>query len=235
MKVYFISDQHFRDSCEKGEQIKLDKFRRFIEHIKGCDALFIVGDLFHFFFEYKTQIPKTCFEVMTILKSLRDSGTKIHYFAGNHDFWLGDFFSEQIGATIYKHAQSMIIDGKKFFITHGDEFVTGNKVFRYILRNKLCIRFFYFVHPDIAYKIGAIVASGCGILSHKKGQILWIKVYRIVNQKFLENFDFVIFAHIHSPHWVHLKNKDVAILGDWVRHFSYGKFENGKFEMHLWK
>lgn len=242
MATYFISDQHFGAQDKTKEKLKLDNFSRFIDHIKGCDALFIVGDLFSFFFEYKDYIPQKYLPVLNKLTWLRESGTKIYYIVGNHDFWVGKRLSERFGITVYKEAQSISVYRKKIFITHGDEFIGKNILFRYILRSEISIFLFSSLPPVLGYSIGSFVNKLTAALSHRRwanplaGQKALKKVLKIGNKKLSEGFDIVVFSHIHIPKWIRSNNKDFVLLGDWVRHFSYAKLEDGKpFGLYLWK
>ncbi len=241
--IYFVSDHHFgrtgrEDPARAGatkptkgaptkEATKLHKFLEFIEHIKGCEALFIVGDFFDFYFEYKTQIPKAYFPILNALWELKKSGTQIHYIVGNHDFWIGDFFTKQLGARVYKKPLELTLQGRKVFIAHGNEFSRFDPT-KWILRNKLSIFLFHWIHPDIAWLIGRWVSN----LSSKTGTaVKWEKLYDIAEQKFDAGFDAVIFGHIHFPKHIKHQNKDFLLLGDWIRYFSYGKLELGKFKL----
>ncbi len=227
-KIYFVSDHHFSRTIKEEEKIR--KFFEFIEHIKGCEALFIVGDFFDFYFEYKTQIPKSYFSVLNALWELKKSGTQIHYIVGNHDFWIGDFFTKQLGAQVYKKPLELTLQGRKFFIAHGDG-LSKFDITRWILRNKFTIFLFHWIHPDIAWLIGRLTSK----LSSKTGKVVkWEKLYDIAEQKFDIGFDAVIFGHIHIPKHIH-NNKDFLLLGDWIKYFSYGKLECGKLKLFEWR
>ncbi|MCK4353137.1 UDP-2,3-diacylglucosamine diphosphatase [candidate division WOR-3 bacterium] len=255
MAIYFISDHHFGERGEKKE--KLYKFLEFMDYItrlpgvgpispppavrragsqggqkEKCEALFILGDLFDFYFEYKTQIPKAYFDILYALNSLKKSGVSIYYMVGNHDFWIGDFFAQKLGIKVYKKPISLMLQGKKVFIAHGDEFSSFDPL-RFILRNKLSIFFFYWLHPDIARKIGRLV-SRISRKSSSREKTKSQKLYKFGIQKFKEGFDAVIFGHIHSPEHLRYGNKDFLLLGDWIHHFSYGKLTNGKFKLCFW-
>lgn len=239
MAVYFMSDQHFGKNEKELEDLKFEKFVKFIDSIRGSESLFIVGDLFSFFFEYGTYIPKEYQRIVTTLTNLKNSGTEIYYIVGNHDFWVGSYFSSS-GITTFKKAQSLSIQGKKVFISHGDEFVGRNFLFRYVLRNKIVILVFSLIPPKTGYFIGNMVNKITSMLSHRKwgkisGNTLWKRVNRIGIKKLSDGFDVVIFSHIHIPHWIRYKNKDFVVIGDWIRHFSYGKLENGEFKLCIWR
>lgn len=233
--VYFISDNHFGDGVN--EKQKIEKLTSFFEYLRGArpsrqSALFIVGDLFDFYFEHKHVIPKKHLYIISKLRELRESGVEIHYFAGNHDFWIGSSFKE-MGIKIYKEPAILEIQGKKIFISHGDEF-TNSWFFRFILRNRVFIFLFYLIHPDMAYKIGVFVSR----LSRKsvgKNIMIWKTLRKVTREKFKKGFDIVIFGHIHSPKYIKENGKVFILLGDWETHFSYGKLEDGKIILDYWE
>ncbi|MBI4721924.1 MAG: UDP-2,3-diacylglucosamine diphosphatase [Candidatus Stahlbacteria bacterium] len=251
MAVYFISDAHFGDKSAQQEKDKVNKFIDFIEHIKGCETLFIVGDLFDFYFEYHTQIPKSHFAILNILSSLRCSGTKIYYLVGNHDYWVGELFTQTLGIEVCKKPLELTIQDRKLFIAHGDELSKFDPM-RWLLKNKIAISLFYCLHPDLAYLIGRWVSK----LSAKTHKVFsFDKLYEIVNQKFANGFDAIIFGHIHSPKHIQsdvrcqmsrvgagpltrttdVRKQDFLLIGDWVKHFTYIQLQDGEFKLLQWQ
>lgn len=228
MSVYFISDQHLGES--KNEDEKKYRLTSFLDKIKGnCDALFIVGDLFDFYFEYKTQIRKEYYDVIFKLHELRKAGAEICYITGNHDFWVGDFFN-QIGIKVYKEPLDITLQGRRLFIAHGDDCLYFDPL-RIILRNKLSIFLFYLIHPDIAVLIGRLVSRLSK--SIERSNTGWKKLLSFARGKFKEGFSDVIFGHIHKPIYLENKGKTFLLLGDWITHFSYGKLDGGKLSLHF--
>jgi len=228
MSVYFISDQHLGES--KNEDKKKRLLVSFLDGIKGnCDALFIVGDLFDFYFEYKTQIRKEYYDVISKLDELRKAGTEIYYLTGNHDFWAGDFFN-QIGVKVHKKPLDITVQGRRLFIAHGDDCLRFDPL-RIILRNKLSIFLFYLIHPDIAVRIGRLVSR----LSRKfeRENSKWKKLFAFAKEKFKEGFSCAIFGHLHQPIYLENDENTFLLLGDWITHFSYGKLERGKLSLHF--
>jgi UDP-2,3-diacylglucosamine hydrolase len=229
--AYFISDQHFGDRGDNGG--RKERFISFLHFISGkADALFILGDFFDFYFEYKTQIPKNHYEIFCELREITKKGIPVHYFVGNHDFWVGSFL-ENLGMQIHRGPLATVVQGKQVFLAHGDGLVAWNPL-KLILRNRICIFLFYLIHPDFAYHIADFISR----LSRKKTKRVnggSRRLYQYARRKFNEGFDGVIFGHIHSPKHIKRDNKDFMILGDWITHFSYGKMENGKLSLHFWK
>jgi len=228
MPVYFISDQHLGES--KNEDKKKRYLISFLDKIKGnCDALFIVGDLFDFYFEYKTQIRKEYYDIIYKLYELRKAGTEIHYITGNHDFWVGDFFN-QLGVKVHKEPLDITLQGRRLFIAHGDDCLAFDPL-KIILRNKLSIVLFYLIHPDIAVLIGKLISR----LSRKmeRDDTKWKKLLSFAKDKFKEGFTDAIFGHLHQPIYLENGGNTFLLLGDWITHFSYGKLDGGKLSLHF--
>ena len=231
MAVYFIADQHFGIYGETPDKFR--KFSQFIEHIKSTDILFIVGDLFDFYFEHKKHRPKRYPNILNKLNELKKKGTKIHYIVGNHDFWVGDSFTKELGIKVYKKPIQLTLQDKNVFIAHGDD-INGNDPIKQLLRNKLAIELFSYLSPGIAQVIGSLVSRISGKFSGKK-MIRWKLLYDLGKGKFSEGTDIVVLAHIHSPKFLDYNGKKFVILGDWIKHFTYGKLENGKFKLCSWR
>lgn len=227
--VYFISDNHLGDGIN--EKLKKDKFISFLEHIKEEESsLFIVGDFFDFYFEYRKYIPQKYQEILLRLKELKE----VHYFAGNHDFWIGHSLEER-GIKIYKKPESFTIQGKRIFISHGDE-ATNSFLLRFILKNRVSIFLFSLIPPFLGYKIGEL-ASRLSRKNSEKKNIRWKRLLKLARDKFKQGFDITIFGHIHLPKYIKMpesEEKIFLLLGDWSKHFSYGKLENGKLTFHYW-
>ncbi|HEX9912375.1 MAG TPA: UDP-2,3-diacylglucosamine diphosphatase, partial [candidate division Zixibacteria bacterium] len=161
--VYFISDAHLGSNSPAKEKLKEERLLLFLEQIKkDSQALYILGDLFEFWFEYKNVIPKNHFPVLMKLKELIDLGIPITYLVGNHDFWLGDSLTEQVGMKIVKHPLSVEHQGKIIYLIHGDGLAKkdiGYRILKKILRNRINIFLYKLIPPDIGIPFAKIIAS----------------------------------------------------------------------------
>jgi len=228
--IYFISDQHL--GREKNEDKKIEKLFSFFDYIAPtASALYIVGDFFDFYFEYKTQIPKKYYEVFRRLSCLTEKHVQVHYFTGNHDFWLGRFF-ESIGISVHKSSERVLLQGKRVYIAHGSEMISFDPM-NLVLRNRVAIALFYLLHPDLAYKIASFV-SRISRMNSKKKTIRWRKLYDIAGKILQGDIDAVILGHIHIPIHRKLDGKDFILLGDWVKYFSYAVMRKGKLSLYYW-
>ena len=235
-KTYlFISDIHLglqdKETEEKKEKL-LVKFLRFAE--SNCDELFIVGDLFDYWFEYRRVYQKGYYRTLAALKDITERGIKLHYFIGNHDFLHRDFFSKEIGALMYHDPIEVTLNNKNFYIGHGDGMVendSGYRLLKMILRNKFTQWLYSLIHPDL----GIALASGTSKTSRgytaKKDYGEVDGLFEAARIKIDDGFDFVLFGHLHKRVFQEYKNGKYINLGSWLDEPCYGIFSGNKFEI----
>lgn len=231
-KYYFISDAHL--GAGKNEEMKYKKLISFLDFInKKNTTLFIIGDLFDFWFEYKYVIPYENFSILCQLKKMIETGVQIKYITGNHDFGIGRFI-KSMGIEIYRDPISISLKSKKFYIAHGDGLLNadyGYKILKKILRNPLNIWLYRLIHPDI----GMTVANFCSNLSrNKKNKSFNDKYINFAKNKFKNGIDFMIFGHTHLPFEFTDQEKKLINIGDWINHFTYGYFNDDNLELKTW-
>ena len=233
--VFFLSDIHLGAEEEDKEKLKEEKLLSFLDKVKEeGDVLYLVGDLFEFWFEYKNVIPKKHFRVLGKLKQLVDGGMKIKYLVGNHDFWLGDFLPREIGIPIFKEPLEVVHQEKKIFITHGDGLAKkdlGYRILKRILRNRVNIFLYRQVPPDIAYPLARFVARRSRAAVQKRDSSHLEEYEVFAAEKIKQGFDAVILAHTHVPVLRDLDGRIYLNLGDWFQHFTYGRLCEGKFHL----
>lgn len=234
--VYFFSDVHLglgsRDSDRKREQLLL----RFLDAIApDCERLVIVGDLFDFWFEYSSVTPKYFFRTLAALADMRQRGIVIEYLMGNHDFGHQDFFEKELNIPIHHNDISLTLSGKKFYVAHGDGKAyndTGYLILRAILRNKLSIKLFQWLHPDF----GIWLASGS---SHASRTYTDEKDYSerdglrdFAEKKINEGYDYVIMGHRHRAAVVDFEKGTYVNLGHWLAlPATFARFDGKKLEL----
>ncbi len=202
-----------------------------------ASKLFILGDLFDFWFEYRHAIPIGQFNILRRLLEIRENGIPIVFLAGNHDYWCGDFFRREIGMETHTDPFAVELQKRRIWLAHGDGLVRGDwgyRVLRKILRNRLCILGYRLVHPDLGIPLAH--ASSSSSREHTGEREIDPERFlaEVARPKFQEGFDGVILGHIHSPFHVREADRDFIILGDWIRHFSYVTLTDGVFEPHRW-
>lgn len=237
-KIYFASDAHLGARFHKDPQEVERRLVRWLDSIKDeAKAIYFLGDVFDFWFEYKHVVPKGYVRFLGKLAELSDSGIEIHLFLGNHDMWMFDYLEKEIGATIHREPLVVDLDGKRFYLSHGDEAYLvrpGYKLIYTLFRNKWCQKLFAMIHPRLAFGF----ARGWSLQSRKSG----IKREEEVNyngedseelvlfaKRYLEkdpSINFFIFGHRHIMLDLMLsRSARIIIAGDWMQYFSYVEFD----------
>jgi len=240
-KIYFLSDFHlgapdYRSSLQREKRVV-----QFLDEIKkDAEVIFILGDLFDFWFEYKKVVPKGFVRILGKLAELTDSGITIHFFVGNHDMWMNGYFESELNIQVYDEPREFEFNGKKFLIGHGDGLGPGDHTYKFmkkVFRNQFSQRLFGMLHPSTGIGIADYFSrksrAAAGI---KDEQFLgeekeWLIVFaKEILQ--MQHIDFFIFGHRHLPIEHQLSDKSVYInLGDWIKYNSYAMFEDGKVNL----
>lgn len=235
-KIYFASDIHLGALSYNSSREREAHFVRWLDTIKDdASELFLVGDVFDFWFEYKTVVPKGYIRFLGKLAQLVDAGVKLYLFKGNHDMWMFDYFVQELDATIISNELIIERQGKKLYLHHGDGLGPGDgkyKVLKKVFRSRLCQWLFERLHPNF----------GVGLANY------WSKHSRIANQapkeqKMFENewlvsfarqalqtthYDYLIFGHRHIPLVIDLgKGSQYVNLGEWIHYNSYAVMDGG--------
>jgi UDP-2,3-diacylglucosamine hydrolase len=233
-KVYFfISDIHLGLQSREAETRKeksLVDFLRFAQ--LNCNELFIVGDLFDYWFEYRKVYQKGYYRTLTALKDLSEAGIKIHYLIGNHDFLHRDFFVKEFGAALYHHPIIVELNGKKFFIGHGDGLVkndTGYNILKWIMRNRFFQFLYSLIHPDLGIALASSTSKSSRSYTEKRDYGRVDGLFETAKKKIDEGFDYVLFGHLHKRVYEEYKNGKYINLGSWLDSPCYGEFRQQTF------
>ena len=200
--------------------------------------MFILGDLFDFWFEYKHVIPKGFTRVLGKLAELSDQGIKIHFFVGNHDMWMRGYFEEELNIKVYQKPEQFKLNNKTFFIGHGDGLGPNDKGYKRLKKvftNSFFNWLYRWLHPDFGVRFAQYLSlknkliSGDEDLKFMGNDNEWLTQYahRKLKDK---HFDYFVFGHRHLPLEVPLNSKSIYFnLGDWITHYTYGVFDGEKF------
>lgn len=239
VKAFFISDAHLGLDSNDKEKEKEEKLLGFLHHVRERGThLFIVGDLFDTWFEYRTVIPKGFHRLFTSLEDLTRKGVEVHYVVGNHDYWMGNFFHEFLGITIHVEPFAVAIDGKKFYLHHGDGLAgndVGYRILKKILRSPLNIWLYSLLHPDIGIALAKISSRRSRRHTVKKNYGSEDGLQKFAAKKINEGNDYVIMGHRHNPVVAPLGSGTYINLGDWISFFTYAEFSDGHMELKTWK
>ena len=239
-KIYFASDLHLGVPNREKSLVREKLFVQWLDEIKNdAEAIYLVGDIFDFWFEYKKAVPKGYVRLLGKLAEISDSGIPIHIFTGNHDMWLFDYLEDEINAHIYREPIEVSLKGKSFFIGHGDGLGPGDKSYKLIkkiFKNKLCQWLFERIHPNLGISIAQYWSKKSRIANGEKdesyyGEKEWLTQFCKEKMKTIE-VDYFIFGHRHLPLEVDLGNNTIYInLGEWVNYNSYAVFDGKRLEL----
>ena len=240
-KIYFASDNHLGAPTIDASAPREKKFVAWLDDIKqDAAAIFLLGDLFDFWFEYKTVIPKGFTRTLGKLAEISDSGIPVYFFVGNHDLWMDDYFKTELNIPVYHQPEEFVLNNKTFFIGHGDGLGPADKGYKRmkkVFTHPFFKWLFRWVHPDIGMRIAQYLSvknkliSGDDDAKFLGEENEWLAQY---SQKKLEekHRDFFIFGHRHLPLEIELNPSSKYInLGDWIGYYSYGVFDGDKMEL----
>jgi UDP-2,3-diacylglucosamine hydrolase len=240
-KIYFASDNHLGAPTMEASRPREKKFVAWLDEIKhDAAAIFLLGDLFDFWFEYKTVVPKGFTRTLGKLAEISDSGIPIHYFVGNHDLWMNGYFEEELGIPVYHKPQEFTFNNSSFFIGHGDGLGPGDKGYKRMKKVFISPFFkwlFQWGHPDIGMRIAQYLSvknkliSGDDDAKFLGEENEWLAVYSRLKLK-EKHRDFFVFGHRHLPLEIQLnENSKYINLGDWIQYYTYGVFDGDNFEL----
>ncbi len=244
-KIYFLSDFHLGTP---GMSISLRREKLIVQFLeeakKDAAAIFLVGDMFDFWFEYKTVVPKGFVRLLGKLAELSDRGIQLHFFVGNHDMWVKNYFQQELNMQVYFEPAHFEFNGKKFLIGHGDGQGPGDHKYKFlkkIFRNPVCRWLFGIIPPGIGMGVANYFSkkSRAAAGGHEEKFLgeenEWLISYcKEVLQK--EHIDYFIFGHRHLPIDFTLNAKSRYInLGEWIHFNSYAVFDGNTVALAYYK
>jgi UDP-2,3-diacylglucosamine hydrolase len=236
--AYFLSDAHLGADPREEEAAREARLHHFLTSLRGTAAsLFIVGDLFDFWFEYRTAIPRRHFATLAVLRDLRASGVAITYLNGNHDFWLGPFLRDELGLRTHRDALALDLQGHRIWLHHGDGLVGGDlgyRMLKKVVRDPTSVALYQLLHPDIGIPLAHLVSNWSRRARADRplaGDRLWNE---IAIPRFQEGFDTVMVGHFHHPWERREDGRTFFVLGDWMETFTYVVLRDGAFTLETW-
>ena len=229
--VYFVSDAHFSARDSDREREKRRRFARFLEGLGDAEHLYIAGDLFDFWFEYRRVMPAGFADVLMPLRQLALAGTGITLIGGNHDYWLGRHLRDEFGWQLAPGGLIAEHQGRRLRVDHGDESLSGDRGYlalKAIIRHPAFVAAARLLHPDFTFWAADRLSLGSRRMEayeQERGRALRpLQLKRLLD----ERFDALIFGHLHLGfHWRY-QQWDLLCLGDWIRRFSYARLAEGE-------
>ncbi len=244
-KVYFLSDFHLGAPNDTESRKREDRLVRFLQDArKDAGVIFIVGDIFDFWFEYKTVVPKGFVRILGTLAQMADEGIQLHIFTGNHDLWMQDYLSKELNAKLYFEPQQFTIQNKQFLIGHGDGLGPGDegyKRLKKIFTNPICQWLFRWLHPDAGIQLANYFSRKSRAKTGNADELFlgedkeWLILYAKEQAKTMA-VDYFIFGHRHYAIDLRLNDKSRYInLGDWIRLNTYAVFDGTDLQLLTWE
>ncbi len=240
-KIYIVSDSHLGIPSHAAS---LEREKRLVSWLdmasKDAAQIYLLGDIFDFWFEYHTVVPKGFVRLLGKLAEISDQGIPVFFFTGNHDMWAFDYFEKELGIKTYHEPIERIYNGKKFFIGHGDGLGPGDTSYKFLKKvftNRTCQKLFSWLHPGIGTRMALYFSRKSRLANgpvdevflgeEKERLIIYCK--KMLQEK---HFDYFIFGHRHLPMDIQVGPESRYInTGDWVSQFSYVVFDGEQLRL----
>jgi UDP-2,3-diacylglucosamine hydrolase len=236
VKYYFAADVHLGLPPENQSRDRERRFVNWLDSIKhDATEIFLLGDIFDFWFEYKKVVPKGFVRTLAKIAELTDAGIPVHIFAGNHDLWMRDYLPAETGATVHQNDCIEQLDGRKIYLSHGDDLDKTNKtrrLLRAIFTNRVLQKLYSAIHPfwglAFAHAWSKSNRAKHQQISEQQFERLYGYVHRIAE---IENLDIMIIGHIHCPKLIVENGFEFISLPDWFESGGGAVLDNGKLTM----
>lgn len=240
-KIYFASDFHLGAPNHEESKKREARIVSWLEEVKkDASEIYLLGDIFDFWFEYKTVIPKGFVRLQGKIAEITDSGIPVHVFTGNHDMWIFDYLPQELGVKIYREPIVRTYNGKKFLIGHGDGLGPGDtqyKMLKAVFASKVCQWLFARIHPNL----GIGIANAWSRKS-RRNNITYDEKFEGKENELLyhfckeyltkEHIDYFVFGHRHLPLEIPISDNSIYFnLGEWIKHNTYAVFDGNKLEL----
>ncbi|MBN8702062.1 MAG: UDP-2,3-diacylglucosamine diphosphatase [Bacteroidetes bacterium] len=239
--MYFASDFHLGVPDYETSLVREKKIVKWLDEIKqNAKEVYLMGDLFDFWFEYRSAIPKGFARLQGKIAELTDAGIPVYVFTGNHDMWMFDYLPKELGVQIIRKSIVKVYNNKKFFLAHGDGLGPGDHGYKFIKRvfaNPFCQWLFARLHPNLGIGMAKFWSKKSRVANIEKDEIFlgedkeWLVQFAREELK-KENFDYFIFGHRHLPLDIKLNEHSRYVnLGEWVKYFTYAVFDGNTLEL----
>lgn len=244
-KIYFLSDFHLGAPDFANSLVREKKIVAFLESVRSDAAeIFIVGDIFDFWFEYDKVVPKGYTRLFGKLAELTDNGISIKVFVGNHDMWMQDYFQKELNIPVYFEPQIFEWNQQRFFIAHGDGLGPGDNGYKFlkkIFRSPICQWLFGMLHPNWGIGLANYFSSKSREKTGTSDEVFlgadkeWLIIFS-TEYPVEEKINYFVFGHRHYPIDLAIGDSSRYInLGDWIRNFTYASFDGTNMQLHKWE
>jgi UDP-2,3-diacylglucosamine hydrolase len=233
--LVFMADTHFRSAWMDGEGSRRRRFVALLESLEPGTALFLLGDIFDFYFEYRRVVSNRYIELFAAVAAAASRGVEIHFLGGNHDFWVGRFAEQELGVRLHRDEILVEAQGRRVVCAHGDLVMPrdwGYKILKSVIRNPWVIGASKWIHPDLMDAIAAGVSHGSRRLQGDTQRQRALDVAEHAHRSFFaRGNDIFIMGHIHFPLHDVREGREFVILGDWITAFTFAKLTGGNLTL----
>jgi UDP-2,3-diacylglucosamine hydrolase len=237
--VRVAADTHFRDRALPGESERRDRFIRFLDETPSGVFLVLLGDIFDFYFEYRSVVARRFLDVFDAIRRATARGVDVRFLGGNHDYWVGDFFARELGVRVHRDEIRIECQGRKLVLAHGDLVMPrdyGYKLLKSVIRNPAVIAVSRWIHPDLMDALAGGVAHGSRTFFHVEQE----KRARAVEAHAWPNFfrrgnDAFVMGHVHLPVHQTRDGKEFVIVGDWIVHNTFARMTGGRLRLETFR
>ncbi|MFO7999502.1 MAG: UDP-2,3-diacylglucosamine diphosphatase [Bacteroidales bacterium] len=244
-KIFFVSDSHLGVPDYDTSLVREKLLVQWLEEVaQEAEEIFLLGDIFDFWFEYRTVVPKGFVRLLGKLAELSDRGVRLHFFTGNHDLWAFDYLENEVGLKVCRQPVERSFGGKRFLIGHGDGLGPGDSGYKFlkaVFSSSICQKLFAFIHPGLGIRLAHYFSRKSRVVNGANDEH-----YLGDEKEFLVSYckqvlqdrpmDYFIFGHRHLPLDLEVAPGSRYInTGDWVTHYSYAVFDRGKLELKFWQ
>ena len=237
-ELWFLADAHFRYPDRESEQGRRRRFISLVDSLGPDTALFLLGDIFDFYFEYRRVVSSRYLDIYASLLAASRRGVEIHFLGGNHDFWVGRFAEEELGLRVHRDEILVSAQGRRLVCAHGDLVMPrdyGYKILKTFLRNRFVIGAARWIHPDLFDGIATGVSHGSRKwkqeVQEERAGMMAEHAHR---HFFARGNDAFIMGHVHYPLLDQREGRDFVIVGDWINDFTYAKLAGGTLTLETW-
>lgn len=240
-QIYFLSDFHLGAPDHERSLTREKILVQFLESIRHtASEIFLVGDMFDFWYEYRQVVPKGFVRLLGKLAELTDAGIPMHFFVGNHDMWMRDYFQKELNIPVYYEPKEFVRNGKTFLVGHGDGLGPGDhgyKRLKKVFRNPVCKWLFGILPPVVGMGIANYMSRSSRAQTGSSEEVFlgpdkeWLIIYcnEILKEK---KIDYFVFGHRHLPIDFNLDgNSRYVNLGDWITYFTYASFDGSSVKL----
>jgi UDP-2,3-diacylglucosamine hydrolase len=236
--LYFVSDVHLGGSPEAEERTKRERLFALFDRVgEERGSLYVLGDLFEFWFEYRWVVPRTALPVLHRLDALARGGTPVRFLAGNHDYWMADFLRKETAVEVLEDGSRVDAQDRRLRLFHGDGRGPGDsgyKILKRVLRNPVAIRLFRWLHPDLGIPL-ALRTSGVSRHHTEEKRVDVEGLYhRLGIPALREGCDAVLLGHHHVARHLRRPEGEMLFLGDWFRRYTCARLREGRIDLLRW-